>query len=171
MPWLCYPAVQTGQIWPMSSRPKRADWFTGAGQIDLSFISLYRALFHPLLLPITSITVIKTSTTVWRVISFSCRTPALPLAIASATPPADYSGSHSRSTTSSGTLKSFWWAQMGSRWWGGTPASACPLSVMTSEDTFLEETLMKHSIRLNSYSVLAACKHKVSSFWPTTVAC
>lgn len=144
-------------------------WFAGRYTCPLSLPTENCSFSH--FLPITSITFINTCTAAWRVISLSRRTPAPPLETASATPTADYSGSQSSSTTSSGTLKSSWWAPTGSRWWGGTQASACPLSEMTSEDTFSAGALRKYSIRRSSYSVLAACKHNVSSFWPMKVAC
>lgn len=147
----------------MSRRPKRAYWFAGSGQIDLTFICLPRKLF--ILLLHLLITFDKASIPVWRVITLSCRTPALLSETALATPAADYSGSRSSSTTSSGTLKSSWWAQMESRWWGGTQASACPPSEKTSEHTFSAAALMRKSIKQESY------RHKISSFWPTKVAC
>lgn len=63
-----------------------------------------------------------------------CRAPALQLETTLATPQTDCSGSLWRSPTSSGTLKSFWWDQMGSLWWGGTQVSTFLMSELTFAD-------------------------------------
>lgn len=133
----------------MSSRPKKASWFAGfwiGADRLIPYLSPQR-IVDSCTSSNNFISIIKISTTVRGVcvcvISLLCRTPAPPSEIALATPTADFSGSPSSSTTSSGTLKSFWWGQMGSQLWGGTQASACPQSELTSETTFSARPLLK----------------------------
>lgn len=63
------------------------------------------------------------------------RIPALQWEETLATMWAGCFGSPLGSATSSGTLKSSWWDQMGSQWWGGTHRSKCQTSGLTFTNT------------------------------------
>lgn len=63
------------------------------------------------------------------------RIPALQWEETLATMWAGCFGSPSGSATSNGTLKSSWWDQMGSQWWGGTHRSKCQTSGLTFTNT------------------------------------
>ena len=75
------------------------------------------------------------------------RTPALQLGTTSGTLPADCSGRIWRPVTSSGTLRSSWWAQMGSLWWGGTQESTFLRFEPTYGDTCANATPRGVSLR------------------------